>query len=405
MAARAGEKVNIAPVYADETAADSEVNRFVIFGDSLTDTGRLKKRLKVFPAKPYWLGRFTNGPAWPEYLAMSTGLGVQNHSYGGASAAPQKPLPGANLYARIRDQGQFFVSGNIALQVDDYLERTLADGKVERADTTAFIFWAGANDYISKEPVTGLITTFLNSPEGESGYRKVVEQAIVSTQEHIRRLYTAGARRFVIINLPDLGNTPIVLQNTTYSPDYPVPNDVARKLELSRRLTDLTIEHNQQLETAVARLQSELIDAEIILVDSFHYFGYLTDSARGDGKQQFGHDLHALKVQLKHESDEKILQAPCYTGSYLGTLNAQKTVCPAPEKAIFWDIVHPSTLTHCWHARSVLDRLESAGWIGPQPDVKDYMVWCRNVVRRITSMSTGHFSTKLEDLRDFEPVE
>ena len=218
MAARAREEVNVPPVYPEETAGGDKVTRLVIFGDSLTDTGRLKERLKIFPLAPYWIGRFSNGPAWPEYLFMATGLAVQNHAYGGASAAEPDALPGENLYGRARHVGQFFVSGTIGLQISDYLERTLKDGKIARADTTAFVIWAGANDYISKEPIRGTITTFLNSPEGAAGYKAVVERAVTQLGQHVRSLYAAGARRLVMMNLPDLGRTPIVLQEYNLCP-------------------------------------------------------------------------------------------------------------------------------------------------------------------------------------------
>ena len=49
MAARAREEVNVPPVYPEETASGDKVTRIVIFGDSLTDTGRLKERLKDLP--------------------------------------------------------------------------------------------------------------------------------------------------------------------------------------------------------------------------------------------------------------------------------------------------------------------------------------------------------------------
>ena len=97
MAARAREEVNIPPVYPEEMKGGDKVTRIVIFGDSLTDTGRLKQRLKFFPLKPYWIGRFSNGPVWPEYLFLVTGLGVQNLAYGGASAADPDALPGETL--------------------------------------------------------------------------------------------------------------------------------------------------------------------------------------------------------------------------------------------------------------------------------------------------------------------
>jgi hypothetical protein len=153
MAARARD--HIPPVYPEEMTSGDKVTRVVIFGDSLTDTGRLKQRLRIFPLKPYWIGRFSSGPVWPEYLAMATGMGVQNLAYGGASAADPDALPGERLLGRARQVGQFFVSGTIELQISDYLERTLRDGKIERADTTAFLIWAGRTTISPRNPSAG----------------------------------------------------------------------------------------------------------------------------------------------------------------------------------------------------------------------------------------------------------
>ena len=391
MAARPGEEVNVPPVYPDEVASGDRVTRVVIFGDSLTDSGRLKERLRIFPAKPYWIGRFSNGPAWPEYLAMGTGLGVQNHSYGGASAAAHDALPGANVYARSRELGQFFVSGTIELQIDDYLERTLAAGRIERADTTAFLIWAGANDYISKEPITGLITTFLNSPEGESGYKAVVERAITQLAKHVRTLHGAGARRFVMIDLPDLGRTPIVLQNTTYIPENPQGDDVARRLELAHRLTQLTLYHNQLLAETIEQLRAELPASQILLVDTFKYFQQLNgiDETAVLRPKDYGYDLAALEETLEYQDTRLSLQQPCYRGSYLGTLDSSK-ICPQPDKAIFWDTVHPTTLTHCWQAWQVGSEMARAGWIHPLPDTSTYREWCQGIVELFTLSPVVH---------------
>ena len=386
MAARAREEVNVPPVYPEEMASGDKVTRIVIFGDSLTDTGRLKQRLKIFPLKPYWIGRFSNGPVWPEYLFMATGLGVQNHAYGGASAAEPDALPGEKLYGRARHVGQFFVSGTIGLQVSDYLERTLKDGRIERGDTTAFLIWAGANDYISKEPISGLITTFLNSPEGEAGYKAVVDRAVTQLGQHVSSLYAAGARLFVIMNLPDLGRTPIVLQNTTYSPDHLEDNDVARRMELARRLTELSRYHNQVLATDVANLRVELPGSEIILVDTFGYFDKLfgSDDVAPLQPEDYGYEPGALAEALSYEGQQLTLQRRCYNGSYYqGTMDPD-SMCPNPDQALFWDSVHPTTLTQCWLAWNVGNDLAEAGWIRPLPDHGTYLGWCRTIVHQVT---------------------
>lgn len=392
MVARPGEQVNIPPVYPDELGGGNRVTRVVIFGDSLTDTGRLKQRLKIFPGKPYWIGRFSNGPVWPEYLGMATGMGIQSLAYGGASATKHDALPGASLYAQIRDLGQFFVSGSIELQIDDYIQQTLVDGHIERTDTTAFLIWGGANDYISKEPLSGLITTFLNSPEGESGYKTVAEDAVASLGRHVRTLYGAGARRFVLIDLPDLGHTPIVLQNTTYVPERLEMNDTARRIELARRLTQLSNYHNQLLDEVVEQLRAELTESEILLVDSFGYFRALYDgSGAGALPVDRGYDLVALAEILEDQDTKLGLQKPCYSGSYVGPID-EAEICPYPEQALFWDAVHPTTLTHCWHAWKVGTDMAAAGWIRPLPDPPAYLPWCQMVTARVTAQETGHFS-------------
>jgi hypothetical protein len=49
---------------------------------------------------------------------------------------------------------------------------------VERPWDTLFVIWAGANDYLSKEPFTGDIRTLLDTPRGEAGYERIVDEAV-----------------------------------------------------------------------------------------------------------------------------------------------------------------------------------------------------------------------------------
>lgn len=152
-------------------AAGDVVTRLVIFGDSLSDTGNLKRRLKVFPDSPYWLGRFSNGPNWIDWLARATGVAVQDHSYGGALAEPHEDVSARDVIAAIEQGGQHFVSGSVDRYVDDYIARDLLTGAVVRPRETVFILWEGSNDYLAKEPFTDDIGTLLDAPQGEAGYR------------------------------------------------------------------------------------------------------------------------------------------------------------------------------------------------------------------------------------------
>lgn len=58
-----------------------------IFGDSSCDTGRyshLAQGRLMRSGQAYWRGRFSNGPAWPDYLGAMNRVRVNSFCYGGA---------------------------------------------------------------------------------------------------------------------------------------------------------------------------------------------------------------------------------------------------------------------------------------------------------------------------------
>ena len=387
MAARDSRDLDVPIVYLDETNSRDEVNRLVVFGDSLSDAGRIKHRLQVFPGKPYWLGRFSNGPVWPDYLEQVSSLAVLNRAYGGASINPPHDIDEAGLIGFVKDEGRFFVSGNLSDQIDLYLQDQANPGRIDSPDNTAYLIWAGANDYISKEPISGLITTFLNRPRGEQGYQSVADDTIVGIAEQVRTLYGAGARRFLLLNLPDLGLSPIVLQNDSYSSGLGLTSDTGRRVELSRRLSRLTDYHNQVLVSQVDTLREELSDADILLVDSYALTNRIFASgaeAAESGAENFGFTLDRLYRELSYDGNQVRLQQACYTGMYLGSLDDSET-CDYAGSALFWDVIHPATLAHCWQAYQIGDALIEAGWIAPLLDVESHLGWCQQRIDGLIS--------------------
>jgi phospholipase/lecithinase/hemolysin len=380
LAARDSRDLAVVIIYPGESAAPGKVSRLVVFGDSLSDTGRLKHRMQVFPGPPYWLGRFSNGPTWPEYLEQATSLAVQNRSYGGASVNPPHDLDEAGLVGFVKDEGRFFVSGSIADQVTSYLESQRSKPQLDSPDKTAYLIWAGANDYISKEPITGLITTFLNSSRGELGYKTVAEETVTAQLQLIRRLYQSGGRRFLMGNMPNLGLTPIVLQNDSYKSGLGIGSDNGRRVELSRRLTRLSEYHNEILLRHLEQLRIELTGAEILLVDTFSMTeNILSRRLYSDPSQAFdyGFALDALSQELVYQDQGVVLQGNCYSGAYLGSFSDNDT-CDVADTAFFWDVIHPSTFAHCWQAYLVGDTLAAQGWIEQLPGPDLYRNWCQD---------------------------
>jgi phospholipase/lecithinase/hemolysin len=384
MAARHGENINVPILLPRDDGAKAAIRRIVVFGDSLSDTGLLKRRLHVLPKAPYWLGRFSNGPVWVDYLEAGTSLAVQNHSYGGAAITHHDHVPGDGLLQHLRSGTQFFVSGSIGHQIQDYLTRFLVEGSIRWADETAFVIWAGANEYISKEPISAVITTFLNKPGQETGYRKVADEAISSMEQRIRDLYAAGARKFVVINLPDLGRTPIVLQNKTYLPADPVDSEEGRRLELAWRLTALTDYHNHALAEMVNRLHQGLHQAKILELDAADLIIALSENrlpkVEGRG-YDLGFSLEGQRVVLSYGDRTRPFHTPCFTGGYLGTSDNHK-VCENEATALFWDVVHPTSYTHCWQAWFFENALAEAGWIDTPRHPEKHRKWCRTISER-----------------------
>ena len=373
-AAREGEGVEVPLALA---GAARPTSRLVVFGDSLSDPGNLKQRLVVFPLSPYWLGRFANGPIWPEHLARRTGIVVQNHAFGGAVSAPHDDVPAADIVSAIQQGAQHFLTGSVQRYVTDYVERDLPNGVVQRPRETVYVVWAGANDYISKEPFTGDIGTLLDTPEGEAGSGRVIELSTQALADQVRRLYAAGARRFVVVNLPDLGRTPAVLHNTSYQPDGE-RSEEARRIRLGRKLSELTRRHNQRLKRALDRAGREMNGETIVLVDTEKAVDLMLAGRPPDGSRgrfDYGFVLPPLEKTIRYGRRAAHIQERCYSGGYLGTSDPE-LICPEADRAFFWDAVHPAELTHCWIAYFVERELVEAGLLDRAASAEEHRSYC-----------------------------
>lgn len=377
MAARDGEGVDVPMVFPSDSALPRPVSRMVVFGDSLSDSGNLKRRLLLFPNTPYWFGRFANGPNWTEYLAERTGVAVQNHAYGGAVAVKHEGVPSEDIIAAIQQGAQFFLTGSLENQVRDYLERDLQDGVVKEPGEVVYVIWGGANDYISKEPFTGDIGTLLDDPGSRGGYVRIVNDTVASLDSQVRRLYAAGARSFVVLNLPNLGKSPIVLQNQSYFHGSAKAEE-ARRLRLSTKLGELTSYHNRQLARAVAALDRDLPEAKLVPVDAAKIVDQILAGRAPDGSGQsfdYGFALGDLESEVRYGRTRARFQKRCYAGGYLGSLDSS-SVCRQSQSAMFWDVVHPTSYTHCWVAYFVQQELARAGLAAAPPALTEQRAYC-----------------------------
>jgi len=245
------------------------VQHVVVFGDSLSDNGN-SLAAAGRPQPPYYYGRWTNGLNWVDYFSYY-------------SRVNQHFLP---ITAFLQNRGTNFAVGGsnsalLAGQIGSYLGST--GGRASASNL--FVIWIGANDFA--QGIRANITV------------NDIELGIVA-------LWKAGARNFMVINLPNIALTPTVKAQHTQ------------------------IAAQQFVYTVNAALQAQLpnyalvLRATVLLVDVNTPFTGLVNTrtwtVQGLGTVNFSDSTH----------------------SALGPL----PTIPDPNQYVFWDGFHPTAPVH-----------------------------------------------------------
>ena len=179
----------------------------VVFGDSLSDPGNVfaltggysLPPYEIIPTYPYLVGgfHFSNGPTWVEQLVLLGGVKL-------TSTLPAFRLPGVfKNYAvggsRARGGAGTLPEGDLSVQVQRYLADS---GGLANPGATHVIF-IGGNDIRDALVASAIDPTFATS-------QQILTAAVTAVATNIQVLYAAGARRFVVVNAPDVGLAPAV---------------------------------------------------------------------------------------------------------------------------------------------------------------------------------------------------
>ncbi|EFP96473.1 SGNH/GDSL hydrolase family protein [Vibrio caribbeanicus] len=156
----------------DEDTKTNGLTRIVAFGDSLSDTGNMfNGSQRLFPNPNSWfLGRFSNGLVWTEYLAADTGLDLYNWSVGGAA--------GTNQYIALT---------GIYHQVSSYFSY-IDKARNYNPENTLFTLEFGLNDFMN--------------------YQRSVPDVKADLSSALIRLKGSGAKNILLWTLPDSTNAP-----------------------------------------------------------------------------------------------------------------------------------------------------------------------------------------------------
>ncbi len=270
-------------VIAASTTLAQPFDRMVVFGDSLSDTGNIFQVTGglVPESPPYFDGRFSNGPVWVEYLADSLSIpdrNVTNLALGGATTEA------------------------IAQLVDIHL------ASAPDTSNTLYVVWGGANnllDILDLDPVVDPNQNFI--------------------QEALTDLAAAGAEHILVPNVPNLGQTPRILDT----------NDPAQIADA----TNNTIAFNLRIDASVDHVE-----------------------------QTFGIDIFELNT---FSLIDQVVSNPAafgYTNVTSPALLPNKTVVPNPDEFLFWDSIHPTTSAHAYLA-------DVAAQTIPEPATLLMMLW------------------------------
>lgn len=291
----------------------SAQSRFVTFSDSLSDPGNLYIAIAGTkpPSPPYWNGHFSNGLTWIEQI---TGTAVNffqplsntasvNYAFGGARTDTSASPPG------------------ILAQIATYLGR---GGTFAAQDRVAL--WGGANNIfqeLERATTGGSVTP--------ATITAVANAAAADMGAAARAAVAAGAKQFIVLNLPDLGQAPAFL-NT------PGQNGAT--------LASLTF--NAALADQIAALKAANPGLNIIMINAADLFSQVAANPAAFG--------------FTNASQACLSNPTCATA----TRAVQNSYA-------FFDGVHPTTAGHALVAAVVnayMNAGTSAGWAAPMADAQ-----------------------------------
>lgn len=216
----------------DNVFQPTAINKMVVFGDSLSDTGNMFNGSQwIFPNSNSWfLGHFTNGFVWTEYIAQNKDIPLYNWAVGGAA--------GTNQYVALT---------GVYDQVTSYLTY-MKMAKNYRPENTLFTLEFGLNDFMN--------------------YDREVPEVKADFSAALIRLTDAGAKNILLFTLPDATKAPQFKYSTQ---------------EEALKVRQKIVEFNQYIAEQAQYYQDKGINVQ--LYDAYSLFEQMTSNPQEHGFQ------------------------------------------------------------------------------------------------------------------------
>ena len=217
-------------IWTNDNAVNNKINRIVAFGDSLSDTGNLYNGSQwVFPNRNSWfLGHFSNGLVWTEYLAQDKGVPLYNWAVGGAA--------GTNQYVALT---------GIYDQVTSYLTY-MKMAKNYNPQNSLITLEFGLNDFMN--------------------YDREVADVKADLSSAMIRLTESGANNILLFTLPDATKAPQFKYSTQNEIDT-----VRAKI----------VEFNEFIKEQATLYQTKGLN--VVLYDAYDIFDQITSNPKQHG--------------------------------------------------------------------------------------------------------------------------
>lgn len=284
--------------------------RLIFFGDSLSDPGNYfiafgqvsTPPYEPVPVAPYAIGghHFSNGPTWAEDISWML--------HTPTSGLPALRAPGlftnfAVGRARARPDAPVFSAYDLTTEVGLFLQdfhHTAPKGAI-------YVIWIGGLD------IEDALEALATDPTGAAS-SAIIQQALTAVSNNVFALWSAGARDFLILNVPDFGLIPAVR---------------AAGPAAQQAAAQLTAAYDGGLSQVAASI-SGLPDIEVHEFDANALVNRIISSPR-----QYG---------LTNVQD-----------SCLKFGVVVHPVCNHPNRYFFWDGIHPTRRGHEIFARLMLE--------------------------------------------------
>lgn len=285
----------------DSANQNEKINKIVSFGDSVSDIQNMFNGTYWWlPTQyNYFIGRFSNGKNWLDYLSVELNLPLYDWAIGGAASQSvyHGLLPGV-IY-----QVKSFI---------DYTQNAPEYAKNYQPEHTLFTLLIGANDLISY---------------GLSGDQ--IYENVLSALSNL--IVNGGARNIMLVNLPDISRAPIFLFDSQQGNKEKVHAEVLR---YNTRLEHFLVKDIlKSLGGSASRIDAS--ELNIQMYDAFKLVNSFIDN----------HDYYGISNATNACLNLTADSVSNYTTQRLPSLGC----ATAPNKAdsyLFWDLLHPTTHTH-----------------------------------------------------------